>query len=111
VPTPTYGDFADAWTSPNDPIFFAHHANVDRALMRWQRRHSTHAPTYGFPTSRGPLPYGHALDDVLAPADPFTAASLFGARSGLAPAALLTNADVLRLTEPTVTPYTYDALD
>ena len=33
-----YGDFADAWASPNDPIFFPHHANVDRALTRWHDR-------------------------------------------------------------------------
>ena len=44
--------FADAWTSPNDPIFFAHHANVDRSLMVWQRRHNGSAPTYGFPAER-----------------------------------------------------------
>ena len=73
VPTAIYGDFADAWTSPNDPIFFVHHANVDRNLMAWQRRHSSGAPTYGFPSVRGPLPPGHALGDVIAPADPFVA--------------------------------------
>ena len=109
TPTPTFGDFADAWTSPNDPIFFPHHANVDRALMRWQRRHPARAPNYGFPTARGPLPYGHALNDVLAPADPFAVADLFDAARNDS-TTLLTNADVLRLTEAALSPYTYDDL-
>ena len=31
------GDFFDLATSPNDPLFLLHHANVDRLNVRWQR--------------------------------------------------------------------------
>ena len=104
----TRGDFADAWTSPNDPIFFAHHANVDRSLMAWQRRHNGSAPTYGFPAERLPLlPPGHALDDVIAPSDPFVVGDLFAGQGS----ALLTNRELLRLTDASTTPYTYDRFD
>src|SRR5205085_2080637 len=29
-------------TSPNDPIFFLHHSNVDRLWAIWQKRHGIH---------------------------------------------------------------------
>ena len=123
MPTARYGDFADAWTSPNDPIFFPHHANVDRNLMAWQSRHGHSAPTYGFPTVRGPLAPGHALHDVIAPADPFEVGALFnlsllagsgvsaGAAGALRADALLTNEALLALTTPDVAPYEYDTFD
>lgn len=31
-------------TSPNDPVFFLHHANVDRLWAEWQERHGTPFP-------------------------------------------------------------------
>ena len=31
-------------TSPNDPVFFLHHANLDRLFSQWQARHGA-----GFP--------------------------------------------------------------
>ncbi|CAI4218966.1 unnamed protein product [Parascedosporium putredinis] len=33
-----YGDMSDKWTSPSDPLFYLHHANVDRAWWSWQSR-------------------------------------------------------------------------
>ncbi|HSP79299.1 MAG TPA: tyrosinase family protein, partial [Myxococcaceae bacterium] len=33
------GSMAAVDTSPNDPIFFLHHANVDRLWAEWQQRH------------------------------------------------------------------------
>jgi tyrosinase len=30
------GDMANAWSSPSDPIFFLHHANLDRIWATWQ---------------------------------------------------------------------------
>jgi tyrosinase len=38
-------------TSPNDPVFFLHHANVDRLWARWQAAHATvpYAPASGGP--------------------------------------------------------------
>ena len=61
-------------------------------LAARQRRHSSHAPSYGFPRARGPLAPGHALEDVVGPADPFTAGEL--GFTGLDPGHLVTNADV-----------------
>ncbi|PKS13374.1 hypothetical protein jhhlp_000145 [Lomentospora prolificans] len=33
-----YGDMTDKWSSPADPLFYLHHANVDRAWWSWQSR-------------------------------------------------------------------------
>lgn len=38
---PTFGTM-NLPTSPNDPIFFLHHANVDRLWAIWQKRHGIH---------------------------------------------------------------------
>jgi tyrosinase len=50
-------------TSPNDPVFFLHHANVDRIWANWQRQY------YGtqdyLPASGGPI--GHNLNDPMLP--------------------------------------------
>ncbi|KAJ9065030.1 hypothetical protein DSO57_1024126 [Entomophthora muscae] len=43
-------DFASP-TSPNDPIFFSHHAFVDKLWYDWQQRHPSQAYTYTFDTS------------------------------------------------------------
>ena len=51
-------------TSPNDPIFFLHHCNIDRLLSLWQRQH----PLEGYhPTGAGGEtgPLGHNLNDTL----------------------------------------------
>ena len=72
--------------------------------MAWQRRHSSSAPTFGFPSKRLPLlPPGHALGDVIAPADPFVMGNLFEGMGD----DLLTNEELLRLTD--ALPYTYDS--
>ncbi len=51
-------------TSPNDPIFFLHHCNIDRLLNLWQRQHPSEAyhpdPALG---ENGPL--GHNLTDTM----------------------------------------------
>jgi len=51
-------------TSPNDPIFFLHHCNIDRLLNLWQSEHPAEAyhpdPALG---ETGPL--GHNLTDTL----------------------------------------------
>jgi tyrosinase len=57
--------------SPNDPVFFLHHANVDRLWAQWQAQH----PTLGYlPTSSGPP--GHNLNDVMYPTSSTTPASV-----------------------------------
>ncbi len=54
------GDMVSA-TSPNDPAFWLHHANVDRLWARWQQRF----PDAGYePRSGGPA--GLNLDDPIA---------------------------------------------
>ena len=51
-------------TSPNDPIFFMHHCNVDRIWAMWQLTH----PTQGYlPTGDGPD--GHNINDSMFPWD------------------------------------------
>jgi hypothetical protein len=47
-------------TSPNDPVFFLHHCNVDRLWALWQYEHA--ASVYE-PASAGPT--GHNLNDVM----------------------------------------------
>jgi hypothetical protein len=54
-------------TSPNDPVFFLHHCNVDRLWWQWQQNH----PDAGYlPTSAGPP--GHNLNDQMSPWDAAT---------------------------------------
>ena len=49
-------------TSPNDPVFFLHHCNVDRQWALWQKKHpnSPYLPKTG-----GPL--GHNVNDLMYP--------------------------------------------
>ena len=51
-------------TASNDPIFFLHHANVDRIFEAWLRKFNGNPPPY-MPTS-GEHP-GHNRDDYLVP--------------------------------------------
>ena len=58
-------------TSPNDPVFFIHHCNVDRLWAQWQDQN----PNQGYqPTSGGPP--GHNLNDLMFPWDGTTASTL-----------------------------------
>src|SRR5262249_57533508 len=58
--TDLFGTMA-ANTSLNDPVFWMHHANIDRLWSEWMRRHGE---VYE-PVSGGPL--GHNLDDAMWP--------------------------------------------
>jgi tyrosinase len=64
--------------SPNDPIFWLHHANVDRAWERWQQNRldqvegstrEDHYPAANTPApwNGRPAPMGHYLDDLMWP--------------------------------------------
>ena len=99
------GDFLSGATSPNEPLFFFYHVNVDRSFMTWQRTSTAMAlGNYtGFP-EEGHCP-GHNLRDVLSDKDPFT--DLFDDEDRPGP---YTAADVLELTAPGVSPYTYEPL-
>jgi tyrosinase len=52
-------------TSPNDPVFFLHHCNVDRLWAQWQRLHpdQPYLPAADDPDA----PQGHRLDDPMQP--------------------------------------------
>ena len=60
----TIGGHMAAMTSPNDPIFFLHHANIDRLWAKWQINNPGDT-NYPSSTTR----YGHALDDLMWPWD------------------------------------------
>lgn len=47
-------------TSPNDPVFFLHHANIDRIWAQW---YATHAAAPYAPAAGGPP--GHSLNDTM----------------------------------------------
>lgn len=48
--------------SPNDPVFFLHHSNIDRLWAQWQARNSTQGYV---PVSNGPV--GHNFNDAMFP--------------------------------------------
>jgi tyrosinase len=56
------GDMGPA-TSPNDPVFFLNHCNVDRIWEDWQQRHGN--PPYLPNDSAGSTLRGHRLNDRL----------------------------------------------
>ncbi len=48
-------------TSPNDPVFWLHHANIDRIWTAWMKRYGrVYAPVSG-------APMGHNRNDVMEP--------------------------------------------
>jgi tyrosinase len=47
--------------SPNDPVFWLHHCNVDRLWARWQSLN----PGWPYPPSGPNVPTGHGLDDEM----------------------------------------------
>ena len=98
------GDFLSGVSSPNDPLFFFYHAQVDRHLMAWQMLHSAvskEGDHYGYPVEG--YCFGHNLHDVISSRDPFT--HLFdGPHTHPGP---YTAADLLDLAR---VPYTYDSL-
>ena len=51
-------------SASNDPIFFLHHANIDRLFESWIRRFGNGLPNYGMQTGGHP---GHNWDDYLVP--------------------------------------------
>jgi len=67
------GDVADVYTSPADPLFFSHHANLDRLFMRWREEIGEELITEENPcgdfygSQRQPQPPGHNLHDIIQP--------------------------------------------
>ena len=59
-PTPSPGGDMSPGTSPNDPVFFLNHCNVDRIWQQWMERHGqNYAP------GRGQGPQGHRIDSQM----------------------------------------------
>jgi tyrosinase len=56
------GDMGPA-TSPNDPVFYLNHCNVDRIWQDWQQRHGN--PPYLPDANAGTALRGHRLNDLL----------------------------------------------
>jgi hypothetical protein len=52
-------------SSPNDPVFWLHHCNIDRLWADWQRLHPTEP--YLPPSGTAGVVAGHALDDPMPP--------------------------------------------
>ncbi|KAJ3231399.1 hypothetical protein HDU81_003785 [Chytriomyces hyalinus] len=50
------GDMTDASVSPEDPIFYFHHANVDRLYDAWQRRGKSRITSYNGGSINSKLP-------------------------------------------------------
>ena len=51
-------------TSPNDPLFYLHHANIDRIWSSWQHNHTQLPASQRYPTATT-VPAGHRLSDAL----------------------------------------------
>jgi len=105
------GDFKDPVTSPNDPLFMFHHANLDRHRFFYQTLNKDKKSIYyGFPTTgaitQGSTVYaGLALADTVASGWGFSQADVnVGAQSA---ATKLTHADALCYLDPSTAPYTY----
>ncbi len=68
------GDMMDPITSPNDPLFFSHHANLDRLYYNWKIQIGDSLATVDDPcgtfyggNTTNPQPAGHNLNDVFTP--------------------------------------------
>jgi tyrosinase len=59
------GGLMMAMSSPNDPVFWLHHCNIDRLWAVWQWTHPNQE--YLSPTGTPSVVAGHALDDPMPP--------------------------------------------
>ncbi|MCM3922327.1 tyrosinase family protein [Frankia sp. AiPs1] len=83
------GDMAPA-SSPNDPVFFVHHCNVDRLWERWMHRNGRQ---YQPDMTAPPNLLGHRIDDPLV--SPFAPASKPDTPGGVLDVSALYSYDVL----------------
>jgi tyrosinase len=65
------GSMANVRTSPNDPVFFLHHCNIDRLWDKWQRLHGLgyepQSPVDGLPSGsfNEAMSFGDRIRDAL----------------------------------------------
>lgn len=107
------GDFEDPVSSPNDPIFMFHHANVERNRLKWMASHAAEASVYyGFGRhcfgprgeSQNCATAGINLGDVAGAIFPFTTEQL--GLSSLSSTSI-THANILCYMGPSTAPYKY----
>ena len=117
------GDFHDAFAGPNDPIFFFHHANVERSRHWWSVTRAHDADDYyafplldpdatvGTDAFTGRRAPGQLLNDTLSDGWGFSLDDLgFEPRAGETPTTLVTNARLLCELAPGAAPYAYQDL-
>ena len=117
------GDFHDTFAGPNDPIFFFHHANVERSRhwWTWTRAHDADDywayplldpdATVGTDAFTGRRAPGQLLNDTLSDSWGFSMDDLgFEPRAGETPDTLVTNARLLCELAPGAAPYAYEDL-
>ncbi len=69
--TESIGSMANVWTSPNDPVFFLHHCNIDRLWSKWQTLHGLtyepQTPVDGLPSGslNEAMSFGYRISDSL----------------------------------------------
>jgi hypothetical protein len=85
------GTMTDPMTAPYDPIFFLHHANIDRLWLQWQRQNYD-AILYGYSgtdqqlNSTTPMWPWDTTDQPVRPVDVWNAANLGYSYEGITPA-------------------------
>lgn len=94
-----------AMSSPNDPVFWLHHCNIDRLWAEWQRENPTE--DYLPPSGTPGVVAGHGLDDPMPPWDDETSPPT--PRSVLDHHALDYTYDNEEVVSPQVVPLTIDA--
>ena len=95
------GHMRDVPTASNDPIFFLHHANIDRIFEAWLRKfNSSSVPKYE--PDGGAVHPGHGQDDYLVPffplrtnKDVYKISSHLGYEYDTLPEIALTDSDVV----------------
>jgi tyrosinase len=92
--------------APNDPVFFFHHANIDRIWAIWQERHRTR-PQYPSPAAitaaRASTPHVKQVDENMPPWDGSAGTSAITAQDVLSTTSLggpFTSADNYRYKAP-----------
>ena len=116
-PVAVGGDFEDVSSSPNDPLFMFHHANMDRSRMWYQQQHPVLAPVFwgfpatndtGFARNNGNRYYGIDLHDTADSNWPFTKTNLGLGKGGPEDDVALTHAGLLCLLSGDAASYVYD---
>ena len=117
------GDFDDIFAGTNDPIFFFHHANVERSRHWWSATRAHDAVDYyayplldpdatvGTDAFTGRRAPGQLLNNTLSDGWGFSLDDLgFEPRAGETPTTLVTNARLLCELAPGAAPYAYQDL-